>query len=97
MNETSGKYIRPKEASRLLKVSQNTLRSWDNQGFLKSIRTKGNQRRFLLSSILSQQSNTEDKRKICYCRVSSHGQKEDLERQVKFLKNKFFNVDVISI
>ena len=95
MNEIQGKYIRPKEASKLLKVSQNTLRQWDNRGIIKSIRTKGKQRRFLLSSILSQQSNTEEKRFICYCRVSSNGQKEDLERQVTFFKNKFPNHEII--
>lgn len=95
MNEMSAKYIRPKEASQLLKVSQNTLRTWDNKGIIKSIRTKGKQRRFLLSSILSQQSNSEEKRKICYCRVSSHGQKEDLERQVIFFKNKFPDHEII--
>lgn len=27
--------------------------------------------------------------KICYCRVSSNKQKEDLERQIKFMKEKF--------
>ena len=27
--------------------------------------------------------------KICYCRVSSNKQKEDLERQVKYMKEKF--------
>lgn len=27
--------------------------------------------------------------KICYCRVSSNKQKEDLERQIKFMKDKF--------
>jgi len=27
--------------------------------------------------------------KICYCRVSSNKQKEDLERQIKYMKDKF--------
>ena len=27
--------------------------------------------------------------KICYCRVSSNKQKEDLERQIKYMKEKF--------
>ena len=29
------------------------------------------------------------KKKICYCRVSSSKQKEDLERQIKYMKEKF--------
>lgn len=35
-------------------------------------------------------------RNICYCRVSSNGQKEDLERQVEFLKAKFPTYSIIT-
>lgn len=33
--------------------------------------------------------------KICYCRVSSNKQKEDLERQIKYMKKKFPTYTVI--
>jgi predicted site-specific integrase-resolvase len=33
--------------------------------------------------------------KLCYARVSSHGQKNDLERQKELLKNKFPNYELI--
>jgi len=36
------------------------------------------------------------KLKICYCRVSTYDQKEDLFRQVKYLKNKYPNHEVIT-
>jgi predicted site-specific integrase-resolvase len=32
---------------------------------------------------------THDKIKICYCRVSSRKQKEDLQRQVEYMKEKY--------
>ena len=30
-----------------------------------------------------------DKKKICYCRVSSQKQKEDLKRQIEYMKKKY--------
>ena len=33
--------------------------------------------------------------KICYCRVSSNKQREDLERQVKYMKDKFPTHEII--
>ena len=36
-----------------------------------------------------------EKHKICYCRVSSAKQKEDLERQIDFMKNKFPTYEII--
>ena len=36
------KYLRPEEASRLLKVTCQTLINWDNKGIIKCVRTKGN-------------------------------------------------------
>lgn len=36
------------------------------------------------------------KKYICYCRVSSQKQKEDLERQINFMKEKYPNYIIIS-
>ena len=30
-----------------------------------------------------------DRKRICYCRVLSHSQKNDLERQIKYMTNKY--------
>jgi excisionase family DNA binding protein len=37
----------------------------------------------------------ENKKYICYCRVSSSKQKEDLERQVKFMVDKYPSYEII--
>ena len=37
-----------------------------------------------------------NKKNICYCRVSSPKQKEDLERQIKYMKDKFPTYEIIS-
>ena len=37
-----------------------------------------------------------DKKKICYCRVSSQKQKEDLKRQIEYMKKKYPTYEIIS-
>jgi predicted site-specific integrase-resolvase len=94
MNE---EYIRPEKACELLKVTVRTLFNWNKKGKIKSIKTKGGHHRYLLSDILNNTNTppTNNKRNICYCRVSTSSQKEDLERQVIFFKLKFPNHEII--
>src|SRR6187431_1213585 len=42
-----------------------------------------------------QTKENEEKRRICYARVSSDHQKEDLERQVEDLRRKYPNHEII--
>jgi predicted site-specific integrase-resolvase len=77
------------EAAALLGVSGNTLRRWEREGRLvPDERTQGNQRRYRLSSIRPEQvrKGAEKRKTIAYARVSSHDQKEDLDRQKKMLE-----------
>jgi excisionase family DNA binding protein len=37
-----------------------------------------------------------DKKKICYCRVSSQKQKEDLKRQIEYMKKRYPAYEIIS-
>ena len=99
------KYITGKEASLKLGVHQRTLYQWDKKGWIETIRTDGNKRlynvdKYLKDKICNKEEKeckllTEDlkeiktKQKIIYARVSSHGQKDDLERQKKLLQNKY--------
>ena len=72
---------------------------------MPSHRTRGGHRRYLQSTIkkffFNSVKNREEKVTVCYCRVSSHDQKQDLERHKEFLKAycqsmKYSNVEVIS-
>jgi len=92
MSET---YIRPQQACRLIKVCDRTLVKWYEQGKLKGIKTKGGQRRYLLSDVLSKAGKELPKRKICYCRVSTASQKEDLERQIEFFRTQYPDYEII--
>jgi excisionase family DNA binding protein len=96
------KLLRPEEASKLLNCTVQSLINWTNNGKLQCIRTKGNHRRFLRSSIIpllspEKQSTfiSKSKRNICYCRVSTSSQKEDLERQVQFFRINYPQYEII--
>lgn len=86
------------EAGKLLGVTPKTLRLWEKNGKIKSHRTDGKHRRYLVSELLGL------KKQRCltvgYARVSSYDQKEDLERQIKLLElycaNKGFQFEIIS-
>ncbi len=78
------KYVTPRKASEYLGVSISTLRRWDSEGKIKSIRTPGGQRRFCIEEYEA----ANQKPVVLYARVSTHSQKDDLERQIKFLCSK---------
>jgi excisionase family DNA binding protein len=84
------KLLRIEEAAKLLGVSTSTLRRWERSGKLKANqRTEGNQRRYSLASIrpdLVGRNKNEERKTIIYARVSSVGQRADLERQVELLE-----------
>lgn len=82
------KLYRVGQAAKLLGVSTSTLRRWEREKKLIPCRTKGKHRLYLLTDLkLSNHHQTTSERKtIAYARVSSHDQKNDLERQNKVLE-----------
>ena len=80
------------EASTLVGVAVSTLRRWEKEDrFQPAFRTKGNHRRYSMDDIkvtFTAQSHSDMPRQhICYARVSSYDQKEDLERQKQRLED----------
>lgn len=97
MNEDTN-YVTTREACKLFNVSDVTLRKWDQDGKIQTFRTPGNQRRYskrLLEEIDIRDSPPTQKQKVCYCRVSSQHQKDDLERQKESLRERFPNHRII--
>ena len=83
------KYYSINEFSKILGVSAQTLRNWDNNGKLHPHHTSSNGYRYYSHEQLNQIMNitpTLDKKVIGYCRVSSHKQKDDLERQIENMR-----------
>ena len=67
------------EAAKLKGVSVSTLRRWESEGKLIPERTANGHRRYTISQLLGLKENLSYT--VGYCRVSSHDQKKDLERQ----------------
>ncbi len=83
------KYYSINEFSKILGVSAQTLRNWDNSGKLHPHHTSSNGYRYYSHEQLNQVMNIKpslDRITIGYCRVSSNKQKDDLERQIENMK-----------
>lgn len=83
------KFLNIQKASAYLGVTPQTLRRWEKaKKITPPHRTKGGQRRYDITSLqpFIQETKKEDLSTIVYARVSSHDQKEDLERQIQMLE-----------
>jgi putative resolvase len=83
--------LSPSEASLKLGVSINTLRLWDQSGLIKTVRTKGGHRRFILPEDPKSNSVV-----VCYARESSKKQKVNLEHQIQTLTSLYPGSEVVS-
>ncbi len=86
-------YITSKNACEHFGIHANTLRKWADEGKIAHIRSPSGQRLYDVSSV---GKKIDTRTKICYARVSSASQKEDLERQVLFLKQKYPDYEVVT-
>lgn len=84
-------FIPSRKAAKFLGVHPNTLRAWANDGKIQHIRNPAGQRLYDVESF----TDIKQKEKVCYCRVSSTKQKDDLERQVKFMRERYPNHRII--
>ena len=102
-----GEYVGGKEASKILGVHQRTLYQWEEKGLIETIRTPGNKRLYNVKKYLEKtkckdnicenldELDNKEKLNICYVRVSSLNQKDDLERQKEMIKSKYPNHIII--
>jgi len=73
------------QAARLLGIHPHTLRRWSDEGRIRCVRL-GKERRFPASEIRRLRGEQNENSLILYGRVSGHGQKDDLERQMETLR-----------
>ena len=85
------RYITPKKACSILGVHYKTLYNWEENKTIDAIRTPGGKRLYNVDKFIKENSNIniDERKNICYCRVSSYGQKNDLQRQIEYMKNKY--------
>jgi putative resolvase len=83
------KFLSIKEAADYMGVSPQTLRRWErSEKITPSHRTKGGQRRYDVSKLYPSAIDAAGRERptIAYARVSSHDQKDDLQRQIHMLE-----------
>jgi putative resolvase len=86
------KYVGGKQASEILGVHQRTLYQWETKGWINTMRTNGGKRLYDVGTYLAEREEEKeelDKVNICYVRVSSKSQEDDLERQIKYMKERY--------
>lgn len=100
-------YIGGKEACKILGVHMQTLYNWEKAGKIETIRNSERGKRFYnvekyLNSMKPKEevkkeikTKEEERLNICYCRVSTLNQKDDLERQKTYMKNKYKKYELI--
>ncbi|MBQ4470496.1 MAG: IS607 family transposase [Synergistaceae bacterium] len=74
--------------SKILGVTPQTLRNWDRAGKLKPHHTAANGHRYYSQEQLESITDAQKEKRITigYCRVSSHKQKDDLNRQCENMR-----------
>ena len=91
MNDET-KYVNSKTAREIAGVTTKTLRIWDAQNKIRTCRIASGQRRYNLKDLKDIRGNHAsllEKKKVCYCRVSSKKQMDDLERQKDFFRQRY--------
>ena len=82
-------------------VSVETLRRWANSRKIAIVRTPGGKRLYSITDIQgifgdNQQTQFMQKTKVCYARVSSEHQRDDLERQIENLRQHYPEYEIVS-
>jgi len=95
------KYVRATNIRKIYDTSYTTLRRWSESGKIRCKRTPGGKRLYCIGDIQKyfnegKESEEEEKKRVCYARVSSNHQKEDLKRQIEQLKTEYPKHEIIS-
>ena len=79
-------------AARELGLHPNTLRAYADEGRIHTIRTASGQRRYDVDSYVRESAGAVV---VCYCRVSSRAQRDDLDRQTAVMRDLYPDAEVI--
>jgi len=88
-------YVPLRTAAEHFNVSKQTIATWADRGEIDFIVLPRGHRRFKLrgegntSSGTTSNGDKKEKVNVCYCRVSSNGQKDDLQRQINYMQEKY--------
>lgn len=86
-------YHKLSEACKITGLCSKTLTRYAKSGKIKTIILPTGRKRYDVSTLRNRLANVEltrtIRREVCYCRVSTHGQKDNLNNQIKYMKTKY--------
>ena len=85
-------YVNTRKAVALLGVHPNTLRKWANSGRIEHIRSPGGKRLYNVDAFLREEVGVAV---VCYARVSSYAEKDDLRGQVALLRSRYPGAEIV--
>ncbi|NER20318.1 MAG: IS607 family transposase [Symploca sp. SIO1B1] len=85
-------YVTLREAVKRLGLHRNTLRKYADNGSIPSIRNPAGQRLFDVDAYLGASNKSTI---VCYCRVSSTKQRDDLQRQIAYMQSLYPQAEII--
>ena len=89
-------YKTRREASKILGIHYLTLYKLAENKEIDTMKI-GNRQLYNIDKYLKDHNiEKQDKKRICYCRVSSTKQKEDLKRQIAYMENKYPTYEIVS-
>jgi len=86
------KYVTSRVACEQLGLHANTLRKYADEGSIEIIKTPSGQRKYNVDKFLGVAGK---RTLVCYCRVSSYKQKDDLQRQVEYMGDKYPHAEIV--
>jgi len=100
------KYVGKKAPLTILGLSPMTLLKLEKLNKIEVIKTTGGHRKYNVQKYIDdnkkeseplekKETNIKNKLNICYVRVSTQSQKDDLERQKQYMKSKYKNYEII--
>ena len=85
-------FVNTRGAVRELGLHPNTLRKYADTGIIPTIRTPSGRRMYDVGAYLGKQQGAH---RVCYCRVSSGKQRDDLERQVANMRKSYPEAEIV--
>jgi predicted site-specific integrase-resolvase len=88
-------YITPKEAQKKYGYHPKTLANWADDGKIQFTKSPGGHRRYAVASLEAVASDP-TKEIICYVRVSTRSQKDDLQNQLDYVSSHYPQAECIT-
>ncbi len=85
-------YVPLRKAVEKLGLHPNTLRRYADEGKIQIIKNEAGQRLYNVESYIRGATNAS---LVCYCRVSSQKQKDDLQRQIAYMQSLYPEAEII--